>query len=299
MSDSVFIPYGYEMTEGMLIRSDTGEVIRHRLVALPDESNIYTPVEKEIIERKKKEQEERKLRKKTATPFIFVKKKIDFEGIPPAMITKLIYLSTYMQYSDNKLMLSPRKEMTKKDLADVLGISPRNAVNFWCSLSPLFISEDSTGGLLLNTELFKRGSLAKNMCFPYQKIFNNGVRKLYKAANGKYHKQMGYLFELLPFISVEYNVLCKNPYVKDIDAVELLSISEFCNLIGYGVENIDKLKRIYSNIRFPVGDHYELFCKMIYDGIHSKDAVVCINPNILYSGANSKRMDVLKLSFRT
>lgn len=298
MEDSTLIPYGYELCEAGLVRADTGEVVPYRLEAIPEHSTVDTPSDKERRKRFREEQEERNRRTKVKNPFVFVKKEIDLSNVAPAMVTKLVYLSTYMKYDGNKLMLTNKQAMTRNDLADVLGISPRNAVNFWNSLSPDFLYEDDTGALYLNSGLFKRGKLAKKKFLPYQRIFNNGVRKLYAASNGKNHKQMGYLFQLLPYISVEYNVLCRNPYEKDINAVELLSISDFCKLIGYSVANIDKLKRIYNGIRFPVGDHTELFCKMIYDGVNTNDAIVCINPNILYSGSNPGRVEVSKLYFR-
>lgn len=75
------------------------------------------------------------------------------------------------------------------------------------------------------------------------------------------------------------------------------NVDHTAKLIGYSLENIDKLRKIYSTIRFPVGDHQELFCKMIYDGVHSNDAIVCINPNILYSGSNPRRIEISKLYF--
>lgn len=297
MDDCISTPYGYELQNGLLVQSDTGEVIPHSVMALPEKSTVNTPLEKERKRKWAEEKEAHAKKVRSNDPFVFVKKELNFVGVPPAMATRLIYLSTYMQYDGNKLMLSTRKAMTRKDIADVLGISPRNAVNFWDCLHPSFITEDSAGALILNEEIFKRGKRRRGNCTPYERVFQNGVRKLYESANGKYHKQMGYLFELLPYISIEYNVLCWNPYEKDIQNVELLSIADFCELIGYSLENIDKLRKIFSTIRFPVGDHRELFCKMIYDGIHSNDAIVCINPNILYSGSNPRRIEISKLYF--
>lgn len=297
MDDCIYIPYGYELQNELLVRTDTGEVTPYSFMAIPERSTVDTPLEKERKRKWIEEKESNAKKIRSNDPFVFIKKELSFKGIPPAMITRLIYLSTYMQYEGNKLMLSTRKAMTRKDLATVLGISPRNAVNFLDCLSPDFITEDATGAMILNEEIFNRGKRGRGNRTPCERIFQKGVRKLYESARGKYHKQMGYLFELLPYISIEYNVLCRNSYEKDIQNVELLSIAEFCKLIGYSLENIDKLRKIYSTIRFPVGDHQELFCKMIYDGVHSNDAIVCINPNILYSGSNPRRIEISKLYF--
>lgn len=288
---------GYDLHGEYLVQYRTGEVVPYSIVAVPYGSIIETPDARERKNRYWQEREERARKVRSNDPFTFIKKELSFKGVPPAMITRLIYLSSYMQYDGNKLMLSTRKAMTRKDLASVLGISPRNAVNFWSSLSPDFIAEDGTGALVLNEEIFKRGRRVHGDRVPCERIFQNGVRRLYEAANGKYHKQMGYLFELLPYINIEYNVLCWNSYEKDIHNIKPLSLADFCELVGYSHDNIDKLKKIYSGIRFPVGDREELFCKLVYDGIHSNRAKICINPRILYSGTRPKRSEVLELFF--
>lgn len=294
--DEVKIPSGYEPCPLGLADETTGELVKSEWHLLPKGSTVTTPKAREQRKQFVEEQEKQKQFWRAKENFFFVWRNIDFGDTPPAMVTKLIYLSTYMNYSDNALMIGSR-HMVKKDIARVLNVSERNAALFWKAMSPEFISEDDAGGLHLNGTLFRRGYLPKKEHEPYLRMFNKGVRQLYKAANGKSHKQLGYLFEMLPYISVEYNVLCKNPYERNQAAVEPISILEFCNIIGYSPNNLNRLKGIYNSIRFRVEDHQEVFCKFIYDGIHGNDAIICINPNVLYSGSNPGRMDVARIFF--
>lgn len=221
-----------------------------------------------------------------------------FDGISPAMVTRLIYLSTYVGYRDNILMLTGKTGMMRSNLQEVLGISKRNTAYFWDAVSPQYISENEDGYLVLSDNVFKRGRMKRKQHIPYQQFYIDGVRKLYQAASVSQHKQLGYLFSMLPYISVEYNLLCHNPFETDMDKVKLMSIAEFCNEIGYNISNIGRLKQIYNAIRFDVDGRRERFCTMIYNGIDENNAKICINPNVLYAGTNKGCIEVSKLYFR-
>ncbi len=44
--------------------------------------------------------------------------------------------------------------------------------------------------------------------------------------------------------------------------MELLSVAEFCRLIGYDVLHINKLLAIYRDVSFEVDEKQERFCAM-------------------------------------
>lgn len=255
-------------------------------------------LQRRAVEKQKRLEYEATRYRSGGRKYYFVKSDSRFEGVSPAMVTRLIYLSTYVGYSNNILMLTAKTGMKRSDLQEVLGICKRNTSYFWDEVSPQYVSENEDGYLVLSNEVFKRGRLKKKQHTPYQQFYIEGVRKLYKAANGKYHKQLGYLFSMLPFISVEYNLLCHNPYETDMDKVKPMSIAEFCNEIDYNVSNVGRLKRIYNTVRFDVEDRQERFCTMIYNGIDENSAKICINPNVLYAGTNKGCVEVSKLYFR-
>ena len=48
MEEIVLSPYGYELQNGLLVQSDTGEVIPYSVMALPEKSTVNTPLEKEL-----------------------------------------------------------------------------------------------------------------------------------------------------------------------------------------------------------------------------------------------------------
>ena len=98
---------------------------------------------------------------------------------------------------------------------------------------------------------------------------------------------------MLPFINLEYNVLCKNPIEKDLDKIELLSLAEFCNIISYNISQLNRLLNIYKNIKFNVNGKQENFCAFTYDGLDRRKSRIFVNPHILYNGTNYSQVKVL------
>lgn len=275
----------------------TGEVTEAIKCEAPTGSIFYTPEDQERYEERKKKAEQKHLRRVLNSPlgnFYFVPMKEQFKDLSPESVTRLIYLNTYIRYNDNKLMLSERKEMKRKDLPKILNISNSTAIRFWKEVSPTYLIERDGGLLFTNPKSFKRGQIKQTAEeIRYQKFYIDGVRKLYEATEGKSHKQLGYLFKLLPFINIEFNLLCFNPLETELEKIELISMEDFCNLIDYDVSHLDRLLYVYRNTYFNVNGNKERFCAVTYDGINKKTAKVFINPHILYSGMDYKRVEIL------
>lgn len=72
------------------------------------------------------------------------------------------------------------------------------------------------------------------------------MRKLYIMVQPSQHKHLGYLFKMLPYVNLEYNVLCHNPLESNLDDIQLMTVSEFCGAIGYDISNWHRLNKIYK-----------------------------------------------------
>lgn len=264
---------------------------------MPVGSIYYTPEQQRNYKERKEREAEQALRREALCPlgkFYFVLSEEQFQGVSPESVTRLIFLNTFMDYRNNRLMLSERTPMKRKDLVSVLNVSKATVSRFWKEVAPKYIAEYDDGLIFSNSETFKRGTLPKKKYITYQKIYIEGVRKLYQSTSIKYHRQLGYFFKLLPFINVEYNLLCYPESVlsKNIENIELISISDFCHWIDYDVSQLYKLVNIYQTIVFDVGNRKERFCTLIYDGVDKKNAKICINPHIFYSGSDYGKVEV-------
>lgn len=281
----------------MAIRRATGEITEAVLCYFPIGTINYTPESQELYQERKEQEQKKNLRQKTNKPlgdFYFIPTSEQFTNIAPETVTRLIYLNSFVGYDDNKLMLTQRTPMKRKDLAEILNVSKSTISRFWREVSPTYITESDSGLIFSNNIIFKRGNIKNAKEYlQYQKIYISGVRKLYEATGRNNHRQLGYLFKLLPFINLEYNMLCYNPSETDIEKIELMSIADFCKMIGYDVAHLNKLMSIYRSIQFDVGGRYERFCAITYDGINKNNAKIFVNPHILYCGSNYNKAEIL------
>lgn len=228
----------------------TGESREYHNMDVEIGSRIISPDEQKRQRAAKAERERRAIERggKREEKFVFVDANIDFSGMRPATITKLIYLSTYAGYRGSRNRKSPLikngTHLKKKDLADVLQISERRAASFLKEVSPMYVYEDRSGYLYLNGQSFIRGGLRKKSFKQYQQIYHNGVRRLYEASKGKKHTQLGYVFMMISHINIEHNILCWNPEEADIAKVAPMTPKEFCSMVGYDPSNIGRLMKI-------------------------------------------------------
>lgn len=281
----------------MAIRRATGEITEAVLCCLPVGTISYTPESQELYKERKEQEQKKHLRRETNKPlgdFYFIPTSEQFANIAPETVTRLIYLNSFVGYDDNKLMLTQRTPMKHRDLAEILNVSKSTITRFWKEISPAYITESDSGLIFSNNIIFKRGSIKNAKEYlQYQKIYINGVRKLYEATERNNHRQLGYLFKLLPFINLEYNMLCYNPLETDIEKIEFVSIADFCKMIGYDIAHLNKLMSIYRSIQFDVGGRCERFCAITYDGINKNNTKIFVNPHILYCGSDYNKVEIL------
>lgn len=288
---------------------ETGEVKEYYRTEVEVGTRIIPPDEQKRMKAAREKRLEREMIQKMthsgekAEQFVFIDANINFRGVSPAMVTRLLYLSTYAGYKNKhpkgfgNPLIKRGVHLQKKDIAEVLQLSERTAASFLKEVCPTYIKEDANGYLYLNSRSFVRGGLKKRDFKQYQKIYNNGIRKLYEAAKGKNHKQLGHVFMMIPFINIKYNILCHNPGETDVDKVIPMSPKEFCKEVGYSYSNLNRLMNIYSSVTFDVEGRKEHLCKIVGDWNDQPNAKICINPAVIYAGTPGKRLEISKLYF--
>lgn len=285
----------------LAVNKNTGEVSETDTVCVPKGTFYSTPEQQKAYRQRKKSEQESYLHRKNNEPlgdFFFIPIEECFNGISPETVTRLIYLNTFTNYNSNSLMLTQRTPMKYKDLALILNVSKSTVTRFWNEVYPHYLTIQGDNLIFTNKDIFKKGYLKRKKEYTdYQKFYIDGIRKLYNSTSKNNHKHLGYLFKLLPYVNLEYNLICHNPKEKSLDNIELMSMKEFCKRIKYDVTHLDRLLYIYRNIYFEVNGHKERFCTMVYDGIEKQNAKIFINPHILYCGSNYEQVKILGAFF--
>ena len=125
----------------------------------------------------------------------------------------------------------------------------------------------------------------------WQKIYIDSVKKLYRMAGKHMHRYLGYVFKMLPYINIQYNILCYDDvFEKNLNNIRQMTDKEFCKEIGYDYSQIARLRKVYRNIRFEVGGRMEAFCAFVDAGCGTR---IYVNPHVLYSGTRPDLVEVL------
>lgn len=279
----------YILSPNEVIKNEkTGEITSYADIAI---------TEQKYKDRKRKEYLQRKSRNKDYEEFgtflflVFSKVEELFPNLNNKSISMLIMLSSFLDY-DNVPRKTNNELMYRKDLARILDTSESTVVRFVRSLKSenlLTINEDST--MQINSKRIYRGRVKKPIgraSFNTTRIYINACRELYYSCDKKNRSKLSYVYRLLPWINFEHNVLCWNPDETDKDKLELMSLGDYAEVIGYGRANANVLcKDLFS---------FRLYGKpvilLVYGG-DIKRASVLINPSLTYSGHDVGTMRML------
>ena len=223
-----------------------------------------------------------------------------FPNLTNAEIARLVYLATYLDFDSDFLMknVTKKTKLTVEDLPKTLNICKRSVDYLISKLSSLDIIKIENNNIKINKEIFSKGSIDyKHLKTESNKevirLYKYIIRKLYNNCSPKQHKKLAYIFKLVPWINKRYNVVCSNIYEEEIDEVQVLSLSEICDILDYEQCNIYKL---FKNLNSVTINDEKIFCYMTTDEL--KNATIYINPRVYYAGSNSEVIDWLRKVFR-
>lgn len=297
-----FVPV--DGTENLIQNKRTGEVEETINCQIRKGSTIISPEQKEAIrEKKEKEKQSRakRLQSNQLGKFYFVPVKEDFEKLSPEMATRLLFLSTFVEMDGDRLLHDvtvtdrkkrermrkgqmgelPPRQIHKDDLPELMGLSISTVSRFLNQVVPGYIRIDENGYLFSNA--FFRGSTKDKPKEDYQQFYIRKTRELYRAVSPSQHKQLGYVFKMLPFINYEYNVICMNPWETEFEQIDPIEFSEFCDVSNYSLANAHKLKKAYNDIVFNVDGSKQMFCVVV------NNKRIVVNPRIFYRGSNIQK----------
>jgi hypothetical protein len=208
-------------------------------------------------------------------------------------ITRLIYLATYIDYNnrDSNLLVKYGKNhklepLKKKDIENLMKLSNPSFLKFFNEIKEKGILFEDNKKYYLSNKYFSKGqSIYKKK--EYTRIFIDSTRFFYQNSTSRQHTQLSYVFQLIPFLHYETNILCRNPDELDIDNLDILSLRDICELLKIKtsyeqmsrVENsLLKFKLIFNNKK------YHLFKRIIVKGEDEKVDYFITNPLLIWKG---------------
>lgn len=288
---------GYEyLDDEHLVKKSTGEVVKQLCLLVPNDTIAYTPEQQRAYKIRKEREQRLNTIKRESSPlgrFVFTDVNQNYNDISPQSMARLVYLSTFLPYNQQVLRGHNGAPITKENAQERLNLSKNTFYRFWREVHEKYLFEDEASKVRIH-DCFRRGRLPKNINYAeYQRLYINAVRSLYEKCPVSKNKHLGRIFQMLPYINIEYNILCFNPLETNIDAIEPMTVNDFCTEIGVSPEHCTRTIREYTGITFPAEGQDERFCSIVSDGTNIDSARIFVNPRILYRGTDWKHVAVL------
>ena len=279
----------------------TGELVNE----LSLEENYVVNIEEEKRAKERREVKSRQYyKRRSPMPFVWSVYKLStrlLEELPGKYVAMLFYLATFDGYGG--YLTTGKKPVLRKQLPKILSVTETTAYRFWKSLFKAGIAtEDAEGKLSLNEEYFQIGSLErktvavlKEQEMYLSRAYVKSIRDLYEASQPGTRNCLGHLFQILPFVNREYNIVCYNPLETELEKIRPMSFGEVCEAIGYDTENASRLLRELLKLKFMVNGKTQGAVRYVITNNLSdrRTYEIFINPYVFYAGSHQKEVEVL------
>ena len=241
----------------------------------------------------------------------YVKNELLFNelNLNKATISRLVFLSTYIDYENREENVLVKRGthnqveyLTRKDLKKLLKLSDTTFKSFIKEAKEKELLFEANGKFYLSNKYFSKGKCLFNNC-EYARIFIDTTRLLYSNIKTSQHKQLSYVFQLIPFLHYEANILCKNPDELDVDKLEVLSLKDICEILSLGTSKttMNTFERNLLKFHIKIKDEeYYLFKRVIVKEYKGQTDFFIINPTIVWKGSDLDKKDeaLSKLVFK-
>lgn len=279
------------VVEMAFVPDENGEVQEeHGLLKLADGEMVITKKQRDYYLMKKMQTE----LQKDYGPFTWLlhttKEELGFE-IADASLTRLIYLSTYLHYN-GYLVDNDGNSISKGLCKELLGLSEGGFFAFWNEMMDNHIFTYEEDRIFLNKKYFKKGQLQKNE--HAMRLNCDSIRYLYEhCQNANGHKKLSYIFKIIPWINLEWNIACWNPEETERKFIKYMTLGDFAERVGYGRKNARRLAKDLSAVKFKRPKEYEskhAFLYVAYTGFNPDQWVVVMNPMVYYGGTDYRKV---------
>lgn len=296
----------YKTQHESVIRSDKiGNVIEHRAIKSNEEIIIKkksTPKQKAFLRRKNR----LKLFTYNLGGYInmaYIKNELLFNklDIDRANISRLIYLTTYIDYNDRQenLLIKHSKDykvetLKRSDIKKILNLGDTAFKSFMSDVKKNNLMFEVDDKFYISNEYFQKGDCKNNNKFnknDYTRIFIDTTRFLYNSCSARQHKQLSYIYQLVPFMSHELNILCSNPEEQDFYKLEKLSLKQICELLKVSTDSRSMRKLREELLKFTVTIDNKQYRFLSWVKVNNTYDYFVINPCLIWSGSN---LDIVK-----
>jgi hypothetical protein len=179
-----------------------------------------------------------------------------------------LYLQCFIDY-DGVIVKPSKDSMAKLDIQTTLGLSRNKFADFLKEMIAndfIFVDGDV---YRINPAYHFKGTTNNERVI---KSFTTKIKELFGEVKAK---DLGFIYKLLPFVHLETNTICANPYEQDVTKIIPLNKQQVADITGLSE------KSVFSKLRkLKLGDEF-VFAEVEVKGIGNVQFVK-INPFIFY-----------------
>lgn len=137
-------------------------------------------------------------------------------------------------------------------------------------------------------------SITGNSMEKYIRLYVNKTRELYNNTDGRSLKRLSIVYKLMRFISWKHNILCFNPEEEDYRRLQLITIGDVVEYVGYSKSKITRFKRDFYSLK---SNNDYIFMSLQKGTPDYLKSIIAVNPKFMYGGTDLNEVQWLMKSF--
>lgn len=221
-------------------------------------------------------------------------------------ISRIIYLSTFIDFNTNQENLLVRhgknykiQPLTRNDIKRLLRLEKDAFNQFMKDMKKNGLMYEANEKFYLSDKYFTKGK-SKFDTKEYTRVFIDTTRFLYEHTTTRQHNTLSYVYQLIPYMNYELNIICSNPLEKDVLKLNKMSLKEICEMLGLKTDRktLYKFRETLRKFYIKVDDRkYYVFAHNTIRTGKIIDYYV-VNPMVIWGGNNTDKMkEIIKICF--
>ncbi|MED3649964.1 hypothetical protein [Heyndrickxia sporothermodurans] len=159
-----------------------------------------------------------------------------YDVLTAAQCGYLMLLQCYVSYDGGTLVKSDKTPMTKRDMKTLLQLDkkPRTFYDFYKACVDNGIILENNGTYAVNERYHFKGAFDDQFVI---KSYTTKIKRVYREVKAT---DIGLIYRMLPFVHMETNALCENPFEKDPTKISWFSRKELAEAIGVNADTIGR-----------------------------------------------------------
>ena len=191
--------------------------------------------------------------------------------------------------------------LNRDELRELLNLSDKALRLFLKNVKENNLLFENKKKFYVNPEYFTKGDVYFNSS-DYTRLYINTVRDLFERTTPRQHKQLSYIFQLIPKLHYETNILCHNPHETNLSQVKKMNLKDIAGWLNVNTDDNKNTTRLKKDLlKYYLMRNGEKHYALKYVIVQSSTGIIdyfVVNPEIIWAGNNIEQVkEIVQLQF--